>query len=109
MNRASSYLPILHEIESKYGSISKAPESDVRRVQEAAGVVDEPDKRPMYERGQQWERFLTELETENLTSYEILMAARKDEELSKNHHITIGTVYHAMKKHGVKYKKMSEV
>ncbi|PTM21528.1 hypothetical protein DA798_09545, partial [Lactobacillus sp. PFC-70] len=75
----------------------------------AAGVTDEVSKRPMRERGDQWKQFLQELDTEEMTSYEILMAARKDERLSKNWHITIGAVYHAMKKYGIKYKKMSEV
>ncbi|WP_024746606.1 hypothetical protein [Levilactobacillus namurensis] len=109
MNRAPNYLPILHEIEAKYGSISKAPESDVNRVQKAAGVVYEPNKKPLYERGRHWQAFFEGLDTTELTSYEILMAARKDENLSKNHHISIGTVYHVMKKYGIKYRKMSEV
>ncbi len=109
MNRAPNYLPILHEVESKYGSISKAPETDVKRVQEAAGVIYERKKRPVYERTQHWRAFFDELDTTELTSYEILMAARKDENLSKNHHISIGTVYHVMKKYGIKYRKMSEV
>ena len=109
MNRAPDYLPVLHEIESKYGSISRAPDAEVARVQKAAGIDVAPARRPSYERGRQWEAFLAELDTENLTSYEILKAARKDERLSDNHHITIGTIYHTLKKYGVKYKKMSEV
>lgn len=103
------YLSVLHEVESKYGSISNAPPEEVMRVQKAAGVTNEVSKRPMRERGDQWKQFLQELNTEEMTSYEILMAARKDECLSKNWHISIGAVYHAMKKYGIKYKKMSEV
>ncbi|MDT7015339.1 hypothetical protein [Levilactobacillus namurensis] len=103
------YLSVLHEVESKYGSISNAPPEEVDRVQKAAGVTNEVVKRPTRERGDQWKQFLRELDTEKMTSYEILMAARKDECLSKNWHISIGAVYHAMKKYGIKYKKMSEV
>lgn len=103
------YLSVLHEVESEYGSISNAPPEEVMRVQKAAGATDKVAKRPMRERGKQWKQFLQELDTEDMTSYEILMLARKDERLSKNWHITIGAVYHAMKKYGIKYKKMNEV
>lgn len=109
MNRAPSYLPILHEVEAKYGSISKAPESDVKRVQEAAGVVYERKKRPVYERTQHWRAFFERIDTTEMTSYDILMAARADRNLADEHRISISTIYHTMKKYGIKYKKMSEV
>ena len=104
VNRAPNYLPILHEVESKFGSITNAPPDEVVKVQKAAGIASGP-KRVTRERGQQWKRLLIELDTESLTAFEILMAARKDEYLSRNHHISIDAVYHALKKYGVKYKK----
>lgn len=103
------YLKTLQEVESKYGSISNAPPEEVDRVQKAAGVANEVVRRPTRERGDQWKQFLRELDTEKMTSYEILLAARKDEYLSRNYHISISAVYQAMKKYGIKYKKMSEV
>lgn len=113
MNRAPNYLPILHEVEAKYGSIANAPESEVLRVQEATGisVKRRSNKGKAYERGRQWQRFLRELDTENLTSFEILRLAQKDEELSANNtrRISVSTIYKQMKKYGVSYKKASEV
>lgn len=111
MNRAPDYLPILHEVEAKYGSIANAPDSEVLRVQDAAGLKSNSHVRGTYERGRQWQRFFRELDTEALSSFEILRLAQKDERLSENNtrRITISTVYAKMKKYGVKYKKVSEV
>ncbi|STX19333.1 Uncharacterised protein [Levilactobacillus brevis] len=110
MNRSPMYLPILHEIESKYGSISRAPESEVTRVQEAIGL-EKSRKRGSYERGRQWQRFFRELNTEELTSHEILLLAQKDSKLSENNTraINMATVHAQARKYEVKYKRTREM
>lgn len=102
------YLSVLHEVESKYGSISNAPPEEVARVQKATGFKKNTNVRGLYTRGRQWKRFLSETDTEKLTASQILRLAQKDEELSANNtrRIDISNLYTQMRKYDVKYKKI---